>query len=137
MRRPDPIGRAIGPLVGLLHVTQGVALGWYVGGPLALKTRQAAQSQTRICFHASRPDSAPTAQLDTSMGHRPRINATKFLRAEGPLHFPPMPTSKPTDNNQKQLGKTLWAIADQLRGAMKPDDFRDYMPSCAASQFSF
>jgi len=26
-----------------------------------------------------------------------------------------------------QLGKTLWAIADQLRGAMNADDFRDYM----------
>ena len=31
------------------------------------------------------------------------------------------------DNNQQQLGKTLWAIADQLRGAMNADDFRDYM----------
>src|SRR6185295_13082795 len=30
-------------------------------------------------------------------------------------------------NNQQQLGKTLWAIADQLRGAMNADDFRDYM----------
>lgn len=29
--------------------------------------------------------------------------------------------------DQKQLGKTLWAIADQLRGAMNADDFRDYM----------
>ena len=28
---------------------------------------------------------------------------------------------------QKKLGKTLWAIADQLRGAMNADDFRDYM----------
>jgi len=27
------------------------------------------------------------------------------------------------------LGKTLWAIADQLRGAMNADDFRDYMLS--------
>jgi type I restriction enzyme M protein len=26
-----------------------------------------------------------------------------------------------------ELGKTLWAIADQLRGAMNADDFRDYM----------
>lgn len=34
-----------------------------------------------------------------------------------------------TDNNQQQLGKTLWAIADQLRGAMNADDFRDYMLS--------
>ena len=34
-----------------------------------------------------------------------------------------------TDNNQKQLGTTLWAIADQLRGAMNADDFRDYMLS--------
>ena len=32
-----------------------------------------------------------------------------------------------TEQNQKQLGKTLWAIADQLRGAMNADDFRDYM----------
>ncbi len=32
-----------------------------------------------------------------------------------------------TENNQKQLGKTLWTIADQLRGAMNADDFRDYM----------
>jgi type I restriction-modification system DNA methylase subunit len=32
-----------------------------------------------------------------------------------------------TDNDQKRLGKTLWAIADQLRGAMNADDFRDYM----------
>ena len=30
---------------------------------------------------------------------------------------------------QKQLGSTLWAIADQLRGAMNADDFRDYMLS--------
>ncbi len=34
-----------------------------------------------------------------------------------------------TDQNQKQLGKTLWNIADQLRGAMNADDFRDYMLS--------
>jgi type I restriction enzyme M protein len=34
-----------------------------------------------------------------------------------------------TEANQKQLGKTLWAIADQLRGAMDADDFRDYMLS--------
>ena len=33
------------------------------------------------------------------------------------------------DQNQKQLGKTLWNIADQLRGAMDADDFRDYMLS--------
>src|SRR5438034_819976 len=32
-----------------------------------------------------------------------------------------------TELNQKQLGKTLWNIADQLRGAMNADDFRDYM----------
>jgi type I restriction enzyme M protein len=33
------------------------------------------------------------------------------------------------DEIQKQLGKTLWNIADQLRGAMNADDFRDYMLS--------
>jgi len=32
-----------------------------------------------------------------------------------------------TDTEQKKLGKTLWDIADQLRGAMNADDFRDYM----------
>ena len=31
------------------------------------------------------------------------------------------------DNDQKQLGKILWNIADELRGAMNADDFRDYM----------
>jgi type I restriction enzyme M protein len=34
-----------------------------------------------------------------------------------------------TYTNQQQLGKTLWSIADQLRGAMNADDFRDYMLS--------
>ncbi len=34
-----------------------------------------------------------------------------------------------TEQNQKQLGNTLWAISDQLRGAMDADDFRDYMLS--------
>ena len=33
------------------------------------------------------------------------------------------------ETNQKQLGNTLWSIADQLRGAMDADDFRDYMLS--------
>ena len=33
------------------------------------------------------------------------------------------------DTNQKLLGNTLWSIADQLRGAMDADDFRDYMLS--------
>src|SRR5580658_6547054 len=48
-------------------------------------------------------------------------------------HFPNLLLSRPakskpmTDQDQKQLGKTLWAIADQLRGAMNADDFRDYM----------
>lgn len=34
-----------------------------------------------------------------------------------------------TNKEQQQLGKTLWDIADTLRGAMNPDDFRDYMLS--------
>lgn len=33
------------------------------------------------------------------------------------------------DSKQKQLGATLWGIADKLRGAMNADDFRDYMLS--------
>jgi type I restriction enzyme M protein len=28
-----------------------------------------------------------------------------------------------TNHDQTQLGKTLWAIADQLRGAMNAEDF--------------
>lgn len=32
-------------------------------------------------------------------------------------------------SDQQRLGKTLWAIADRLRGAMNADDFRDYMLS--------
>ncbi len=34
-----------------------------------------------------------------------------------------------TELDQKQLSRTLWNIADQLRGAMNADDFRDYMLS--------
>lgn len=34
-----------------------------------------------------------------------------------------------TQKEQQQLGKTLWNIADQLRGSMNADDFRDYMLS--------
>lgn len=33
------------------------------------------------------------------------------------------------DTKQQQLGAALWSIADQLRGAMNADDFRDYMLS--------
>ena len=34
-----------------------------------------------------------------------------------------------TTQENHRLGKTLWGIADQLRGAMDADDFRDYMLS--------
>lgn len=34
-----------------------------------------------------------------------------------------------TTSNHIQLGKTLWSIANDLRGAMNADDFRDYMLS--------
>ena len=34
-----------------------------------------------------------------------------------------------TDTNHKRLGNTPWSIADQLRGAMDADDFRDPMLS--------
>jgi len=34
-----------------------------------------------------------------------------------------------TKEQLSRLGKTLWDIADNLRGAMDPDDFRDYMLS--------
>ncbi len=32
-----------------------------------------------------------------------------------------------TEIEKQQLGKILWNVADQLRGAMNADDFRDYM----------
>ena len=32
-------------------------------------------------------------------------------------------------NNQNKLGNALWAVANELRGAMMADDFRDYMLS--------
>ncbi|HSI20796.1 MAG TPA: type I restriction-modification system subunit M N-terminal domain-containing protein, partial [Verrucomicrobiae bacterium] len=34
-----------------------------------------------------------------------------------------------TAQENHRLGKILWGIADQLRGAMNADDFRDYMLS--------
>jgi type I restriction enzyme M protein len=34
-----------------------------------------------------------------------------------------------TEKDQRELGRTLWSIADQLRGSMNADDFRDYMLS--------
>ena len=34
-----------------------------------------------------------------------------------------------TTSKQSELGKTLWNIANNLRGAMMADDFRDYMLS--------
>lgn len=34
-----------------------------------------------------------------------------------------------TTENKNELGKTLWGIANSLRGAMMADDFRDYMLS--------
>lgn len=34
-----------------------------------------------------------------------------------------------TNKNQQQLGSVLWSIANELRGAMNADDFRDYMLS--------
>ena len=34
-----------------------------------------------------------------------------------------------SEQNQKELGRILWDLADQLRGAMNADDFRDYMLS--------
>lgn len=40
-----------------------------------------------------------------------------------------------TDTNQKQLGNTLWSIADPLRGAMDPDDFRDSMLTFLSLRF--
>ncbi len=34
-----------------------------------------------------------------------------------------------SETQQKELGKILWTIAEDLRGAMNADDFRDYMLS--------
>lgn len=32
-----------------------------------------------------------------------------------------------TEQEQQKLGALLWDIANQLRGSMNADDFRDYM----------
>ena len=42
-----------------------------------------------------------------------------------------------TNKDQQQLGKTRWAIADNLHGAMNTDDFRDYMLSFLFLKFVF
>lgn len=42
-----------------------------------------------------------------------------------------------TKGQLKQLGKTLWAVADQLRSAMNADDFRDYMLSFLSLRYLF
>lgn len=34
-----------------------------------------------------------------------------------------------TAKDRQALGKALWAVADELRGSMNADDFRDYMLS--------
>jgi len=55
-----------------------------------------------------------------------------FRRAEATKTFPESQNkfddhrlSQMTDTNQKQLGNTLWTTADQLRGAMDAEDFRE------------
>lgn len=47
-----------------------------------------------------------------------------------------MPKPSLGTSELSQLGKTLWAIADQLRGAMNADDFRDYMLARAGGSVS-
>jgi hypothetical protein len=61
------IGRAFSPENGLGNPTQGVALGWYEDGPLALS-----KAATDHSAADALPSSAPTAQPHTSLGHRPR-----------------------------------------------------------------
>src|SRR5438552_16554331 len=56
--------------------------------------------------------------MDNSGEFPPRNSLTHLQRMAA------IPNERP---DQQQLGKTLWAIADQLRGAMNADDFRDYM----------
>ena len=86
LRRPAWIGRAGGPWRGLLPDTQGVALGWYGDGPLALETLQATQSPLCLFSLASLPSSAPKAPIHISLGRRPRLADTNILRAESPTH---------------------------------------------------
>ena len=54
---------------------------------------------------------------------------TKNFRANAPYHKLNRNSNNMTENNQTQLGNTLWKIADELRGAMNADQFRDYMLS--------
>lgn len=39
------------------------------------------------------------------------------------------PRQSITETDQKELGNTLWKIADDLRGGMNAEEFRDYMLS--------
>lgn len=64
------MGRAFSPQNHLGNLTQGVALGWYGTGPLALGL---------LYF-------APTAQLHTSLGQGPRYAAPNNPRAKGPTY---------------------------------------------------
>ena len=41
----------------------------------------------------------------------------------------PLPSTHMTAKDRQALGKALWAVADELRGSMNADDFRDYMLS--------
>ena len=50
------------------------------------------------------------------------LNSRKFLTSVFKIR-------RMTQKDQDRLGKTLWDIANQLRGAMNADDFRDYMLS--------
>jgi type I restriction enzyme M protein len=58
-----------------------------------------------------------------------RISPSDTLNAPAEVLQTPFSTRfyQMTATDQQRLGKTLWAIADQLRGAMNADDFRDYM----------
>jgi hypothetical protein len=58
----------------------------------------------------------------------PKSQATQYLVFAPTLPRYAINTVK-GETIMSELGKTLWKIADELRGSMNADDFRDYMLS--------
>lgn len=94
LRRSATINRAVGPWSGLLPHTQGVALGWYEDGPVALQNPHAPRTQSvhlpRLAFFF-RANGAASYQPGASP--RESKNPRHLRRAEGPTHFTLISTS--------------------------------------------
>jgi hypothetical protein len=129
------MGRAFSPENRLGNPTQGVALGWYGTGPLAL----------------GHLHSAPTAQPHTSLGHRPRYAATNNSRAKGPSYTSegqrPSAGASPQERNHPTKRRAEGPfhriagceIGHQFRGVTKliPPQFPQQIPAAGFYQGVF